>query len=173
MGITELFEATQRKLGQEQGPTRWREVLQSDINAFGAATYDPDLMHIDPDWAAKNSPFGHTIAFGFWTFSMLTCFMHELEGRADGSTDGEFLGVNYGFDRLRFIEPVPVGARIRGRSTLVAVTMPASDRMLRTQDVTVEIENVARPALVARWLTMQVVPEQGAELTGFRRAVAG
>jgi acyl dehydratase len=172
MGITKLFEATQQKLGQELGPTRWREVLQSDINAFGAATYDPDLMHIDPEWAAKNSPFGHTIAFGFWTFSMLTCFMHELEGRADGSTEGEFLGVNYGFDRLRFIEPVPVGSRIRGRSTLAAVTMPARDRILRTQDVTVEIENVARPALAARWLTMLVVPEQGAELTGFRRVAA-
>ncbi|TAJ68863.1 MAG: hypothetical protein EPO51_25365 [Phenylobacterium sp.] len=117
MRIDELLAQTQQRLGQEVGPTAWRDVLQSDISAFGACTYDPDPMHVDPAWAVTHSPFGTPIAFGYWTLSMLTSFFHELAGAKPGGDYGvpheQRIGINYGCERLRFIEPVRVGARIR------------------------------------------------------------
>jgi acyl dehydratase len=176
MTIDEWQTAMAKQLGQEQGPTAWRIVHQDDITAFGHATYDPDPMHVDPDWAAANSPFGSTIAFGFWTFAMLTSFFHELQGGSNGGDYGvphqEMIGINYGVDRLRFIQPVPVGARIRMRATLADIERKGPDRCLITNDITIDIEGEEQPALIARWLTMMLVPESGKTLDGFRRVEA-
>lgn len=174
MTIEEHLELLKSNIGIEQGPTAWREVKQSDMNAFGGSTYDPDPMHVDPEWATKFSPFGGTIAFGFWTLGMLTSMYHELHGGGDGGEYGqpheERIGVNYGFERLRFIEPVPVGARIRLRSTLFGVEQRGPDRLLSSSDVVIDIENEPRPALSARWLTMLLIPQAGQRLEGFRRS---
>lgn len=176
MTIEEWQAAMTARLGTQQGPTAWREVRQEDISAFGKATYDPDPMHVDPDWAARHSPFGGTIAFGFWTFSMLTSFYHELHGGSDGGDYGvpheAMIGINYGVDRLRFIEPVPVGSRIRMLSTLTEIERKGPDRCLVTNDISVEIEGKAQPGLVARWLTMMLMPTDDQPLDGFRRAEA-
>jgi len=162
-----------QRLGQELGPTRWREVLQADIDAFGRATYDPDPMHVDPEWAARHSPFKGTIAFGFWTLSMLTAFLHEMAGGGDGGQYEQlpheaFIGVNYGCDRLRFLEPVPVGARIRARGRLLDVAMLAPDRVRTETEVVVEIEGVEKPALIANWLSLVILPSEPAGLQGFQ-----
>lgn len=161
------------RIGQEMGPTRWRVVTQGDIDAFGASTHDPDPMHVDPAWSRKHSPFGHTIAFGFWTLSMITAFQHEMAGGQDGGVyegidHASVIGVNYGCDRLRFIEPVRVGSRIRARGSIIEIAQPGPDRLLRTTDLTVEIEGNDRPALATRWLSMLLIADPDTALKGFR-----
>ncbi|WP_129775654.1 MaoC family dehydratase [Peristeroidobacter soli] len=173
MKIEDLLERERLALGKELGPSRWRDVRQSDIGDFGRCTYDPDPMHVDPEWARTHSPLGGTIAFGFWTLSMTTAMLHELHGGQDGGQyenidHADLIGINYGCDRLRFIEPVPVGGRIRARATLVSVEAVAVDRLLRSIDVTVEIEHKQRPALVARWLSMTLLPRHSMSLAGLR-----
>ncbi|MEI9995177.1 MAG: MaoC/PaaZ C-terminal domain-containing protein [Rhizomicrobium sp.] len=174
MTIEELLRLEQARLGVEVGPSRWRDVRQEDINAFAVCTDDPDPMHIDVAWAKRYSPFGGTIAFGFWTIAMLTTLLGELSRMSHRPSlpHEELIGINYGCDRLRLIEPVRVGARIRARATLVSVEQPAPDRILRRTDVTVDVENASRPALVARWLSVSLMPEKGVRLDGFRRANA-
>jgi len=171
MGLEQLLQRERARVGVEMGPTRWREVLQNDINEFGRCTYDPDPMHIDPEWARLHSPFKHTIAFGFWTLSMLSSLLYELSGLAPDSAPRPegLIGINYGCDRLRFIEPVPVGSRIRARGKLVSIEQPEPDRLRRVTDVTVEIEGKEKPALTARWLSFSLLPEATGSLSGFRK----
>ncbi|MBB4633254.1 MaoC/PaaZ C-terminal domain-containing protein [Sphingosinicella soli] len=169
-----IREREQARIGKEMGPTRWRDVTQEDMNAFGISTHDPDPMHVDPEWAAKNSPFGGTIAFGFWTLSMITAFQHEMAGGIDGGgyegvDDVAMIGINYGCDRLRFIEPVQIGSRIRARGQVVEIDKVGPDRLRRTIDLVVEIEGKERPALSTRWLSMILIPETDVTLQGFRR----
>ncbi len=171
--IDYIHELESSRVGKEMGPTRWRDVRQEDIDAFGGSTHDPDPMHVDPAWARKHSPFGQTIAFGFWTLSMITAFQHEMAGGEDGGIYAEIdhadiFGVNYGCDRLRFIEPVLVGSRIRARATIVEVVKAAPDRLRRTTDLIVEIEGAVRPALSTRWLSMLLVANPAVMLDGFR-----
>jgi acyl dehydratase len=170
MTLQDLLNREQARLGVEMGPTRWREVLQADIDSFGRCTYDPDPMHIDPAWAKAHSPFKGTIAFGFWTLSMLSNLLYELArtGPEPMPAPEGMIGINYGCDRLRFIEPVPVGSRIRARGTLVSIEQPEPDRLRRVTDVTVEIEGKQKPALTARWLSISLLPQSASSLTGFR-----
>jgi acyl dehydratase len=168
--IDELFQREQALVGREMGPTRWRDVTQTSITEFGHCTEDPDPMHIDPEWAAVHSPFGQTIAFGFWTLSMMSNMLQEAYASvSDAALPDALMAVNYGCERLRFIQPVPVGARIRLRATPFSVESPQPDRLLRRVDVTIEIENVDRPALVARWMSLSILPGEEAVLEGFRR----
>lgn len=145
------------------------------MDDFGRSTHDPDPMHIDPDWAAMHSPFGGTIAFGFWTLAMLTAFQHELSGGTDGGFypdigHDRLLGVNYGCDRLRFLEPVLIGARIRCHGLLNEVKKIRPDRLRRTTDLTVEIEGRDRPALTTRWIGVVILRDAETVLSGFRNA---
>ncbi len=140
--------------GQEVGCSDWILVDQAMIDGFGAVTLDPDPMHIDPDWAAAG-PFGGTIAFGFLTISLLTPMMHSAMGTAPRKESaGHYL--NYGFDRLRLVAPVPVGSRIRGRFVKLRQGEDEKGRLLSTFEATVEIEGAERPALVAEWLSIWV-----------------
>lgn len=147
--------------GLEIGTSSWIEVTQAMISDFGAVTLDPDLMHIDPEWAAANGPFGGTIAFGFLTIALLTHLFHDALGAgwdADPATSG--YNLNYGFDRLRLLAPVPAGARVRGRFTVAEQRWDDKGRRILAFDCEVEIENAPRPALVARWLTAWVPPAE-------------
>lgn len=145
------------QLGQEVGVSPWMLVEQARVDAFGAATNDRDPMHLDPEWCARRSPFGGTISFGFLTLSLLTWMSHEALGwsHEDGEGAGGY-ALNYGFDRIRFIAPVPVGARIRGRFVLRATREVRPGERLNTFEVTVELEGGDRPALVAEWLGLWV-----------------
>jgi acyl dehydratase len=100
----------------EFGPSEWLEIDQERINRFAEATDDPQWIHVDPVRAAAG-PFGTTIAHGFLTLSLLVRFWYEV-----GPKDDEYrMGINYGTNKVRFPSPVPVGSRIRGRFTVVAI----------------------------------------------------
>ncbi len=134
------------QVGQEVAVSEWLEVTQERINQFAEATEDRQWIHIDPERAVRESPFKVTIAHGFLTLSLLS----ELAKRAM-SVDGVRMGINYGLNRVRFISPVPAGARIRGRFTLTGVEMIQGGAQA-TWNVTVEREAADKPCCVAEWL---------------------
>jgi acyl dehydratase len=146
--------------GMDLGASSWITVTQEMITKFGDATLDQDPMHVDPEWAA-NGPFGEAVAFGFLTMSLLTRLMvHDVLG-ADSSrpdvADGYYL--NYGFDRLRLIEPVPAGSRVRAHFTVKGVRPDDGGRSIVTFGVQMECDRATRPVLVAEWLSCWVPPE--------------
>lgn len=146
--------------GAEVGISPWLTVSQAMIDTFARATLDPDPMHIDPEWAAANSPFEGTIAFGFLTMSLLTHLMHGamgIQGAHDPRRCGYYL--NYGFDRLRLVAPIRTGRRVRGCFTLLGRRTDEHRRLITTFECKVEIEGEPRPALVAEWLTVWVPPK--------------
>ena len=149
---------------EEEEPVQtspWYTIDQKLISAFGAATLDPDPMHIDPEWARDKGPFGHTIAFGFLTMSLLTRMLHDASGIGwpiNPGAEGYYL--NYGFDRLRLITPVPVNARVRGHFRQLERVTDEKNRQRAKFGVEVEIEGQDRPALIAEWLSLWVPPPQ-------------
>ncbi len=154
-------------IGQEIGVSSWYAIDQNRIDAFARATDDADPMHIDPAWCATHSPFKHPVSFGFLTLSLLTHLSHEvLNWSGSESADGNGYGLNYGFDRIRLVEPVPVDSRIRARFTLLerAETRPGEVRS--KYGVTVEIEGKERPALVAEWLALWIKGDGHARIAG-------
>lgn len=132
----------------------WITVTQDDIDLFARATRDPDPMHVDPQWAAEKGPFQTTVAFGFYTLSLITHMSH-----ASGIWSDDVYALNYGFDRLRFVAPVPVDSRIRGRFELNSSESRPDGSMLTRTAVTVEIEGQEKPALVADWLGVAYPPQ--------------
>jgi acyl dehydratase len=139
----------------------WLTITQPMIDAFASAHFDSDPMHDDPVWAAENSPLGKTIAYGFQTISLLSYLVKEAIGnRADVTSSEEGSSLNYGFDRLRLVAPVPVGSRIRGRFTLKDRKVDERGRTVTIILSIVEIEDQDRPALVADWLSVWVPAER-------------
>ena len=139
-------------VGAVTGVSDWILVDQERINVFADVTEDHQFIHIDPE-AAKATSFGTTIAHGFLTLSMLSRF-------AAGCvlvTEGVKMGVNYGFDKVRFMSPVKSGKRIRGHFTLMSAENKIPGQWSFKYAVKVEIEGEEKPALIAEWLTMQFV----------------
>lgn len=133
----------------------WMEITQDRITAFGETIEDPDPHHMDPEWAAAHSPWGRTISFGWMTGSLTTPMLYEVfRYRLDGDPRTYGYPANYGINRLRYIEPVPEGSRIRGRISLKRIEDRGNGRTLYTFDILVEIEGNDRPALVAEVLVM-------------------
>lgn len=129
------------------GTSPWITITQDDIDDFARVTRDPDPMHVDPAWCARSGPFPTTIAFGFLSLSLITHMSHAAREWAEGT-----YALNYGFDRVRFVAPVPVGSRIRGHFTLTDAKPRPDGAVQTTTNVIVEIEGEARPALTADWL---------------------
>lgn len=142
----------QSLIGQEVGVSKWFEVDQARIDAFAKITEDEQFIHVDPE-AAKATPFGGTIAHGFLTLSLASAMSYD----AVKPLEGVVMGVNYGFDKLRFLAPVPAGSKIRGRFKLLAADDKGGGRWLLKHELTVEIDGADKPALIAEWLGMQVV----------------
>ena len=139
-------------IGQEVGVSCWFEVAQARIDAFADCTEDWQFIHVDPDKAAA-TPFGGTIAHGFLTLSLASAMSYD----AVAPLEGLAMGVNYGFDKLRFLAPVPAGSRVRGRFKLLSAEDKGGGRWLLKHELTVEIEGADKPALIAEWLGMQMV----------------
>lgn len=137
------------RVGEETGVSDWLEINQGRINAFADATMDHQFIHVDPE-AAAQTPFGSTIAHGFLTLSLTIPMMMETMVAPDRMV----MVINYGTDKLRFIEPVKVDSRIRARTRLVEVTEKGPGRWLVKNEITVEIEDVDRPALIVEALTL-------------------
>jgi acyl dehydratase len=141
------------------GTSAWVPVTQSMISDFGRNTLDPDPMHVDPEWARAHSPFGGTIAFGFQTISLLTHLLYSATQRGpDRAAAAAGYHLNYGFNRLRLITPVPVDSRVRGEFRLKERTQDRKGRWITTMDCAVSVAGAERQALFAEWLTIWVPP---------------
>ncbi|MCP3811123.1 MaoC family dehydratase [Mycobacteriaceae bacterium Msp059] len=127
--------------GTELGPTDWLEVDQQRVDKFADATDDHQWIHVDPDRAASG-PFGGTIAHGLLTLSLLPRFMHDLY-----RVDNVAMAINYGFNKVRFITPVPVGAKLRASSRITQVDK-IDTAVQATLVTTIEVEGAAKPAAV-------------------------
>ncbi len=141
------IDALRDQAGKEVGVSGWLTVTQEMINQFADATHDHQWIHIDRERAKAESPFGTTIAHGFLTMSLLV----KLVGEAVQITAPVKLSVNYGFNRLRFVSPVPADSKIRARVVLVSVK-DVDGGVEICQNVTVELEGREKPALVAEWI---------------------
>jgi acyl dehydratase len=139
-------QALAAKVGTELGKSGWIEIDQRMIDAFAELTRDSYFIHVDPRRAAATQ-FGGTIAHGFLTLSMLSCMAYE----AVPAVEGTKTQVNYGFNRLRFIAPVPVGSQIRGRFLLKSFEVKEG-RWQAVYDVLVEVQGQPKPALAAEWI---------------------
>src|SRR3954451_9763479 len=135
-------------VGKEVGVSPWRVVSQTMIDQFADATDDHQFIHCDPERAARETPFGGTIAHGFLLLSLLSAMTFETLPALEGSG----MGINHGFDKVRFITPVKSGARIRARFFLAEAVARPSGWVQVSYDVTIEVENTVKPALTARWL---------------------
>ena len=144
--------------GSSLGTTAWVALPQPLLTAFETLTLSNDPLHTDPDWVRGHTDFPDTIAPGLLTLSLLPHFVNQLNLASPGHH-----ALNYGFDRIRWLQPVPVNSRVRARF-VSAGCEPRHGKpgVALTMDVTVEIDGVDRPAMVARWLGL-LVPDTGAE----------
>jgi len=140
-------EALSGLVGKEVGISSWHLIDQAMIDAFADVTKDHQYIHVDPVAAAR-TPFGGTIAHGFLTLSLLSAMGLEAQPKIRGMA----MGINYGFDRVRFLSPVKSGSRIRGRFVLKDVRTVKPGELDITWTSTVDIEGESRPALSADWL---------------------
>lgn len=137
-------------IGKETGTSDWITIDQDRINTFADVTEDHQFIHVDEE-AAKMTPFGGTVAHGFLSLSMLS----HLAKNCVIVMEGVKMGVNYGFEKVRFVTPVKSGKRIRGHFTLMSADQKMPGQWTFKYAVKVEIEGEAKPALVAEWLSMQ------------------
>jgi acyl dehydratase len=135
------------KVGQSLGASPWIEVSQQSIDTFADVTGDHQFIHVDPA-AAAQTPFGGTVAHGFLTLSLLS----QMAGHVMLVPDTTKMGVNYGFERVRFIAPVRSGKRVRGHFVLASMEEKQAGQWQFVHNVTVEIEGEEKPALVADWI---------------------
>jgi acyl dehydratase len=139
-GIEEL----QALVGREVGPSDWREVTQEDIDTFARLSGDDQWIHVDVERAKRESPFGTTVAHGNLTLSLIDGLRRDLI-----ASGGFKLGVNYGWNRVRFPAPVPAGSRVRARAELVSVDEVGGGWWQVVTRFTVEVEGQEKPACVA------------------------
>lgn len=139
-------------VGKEIGTSDWVAIDQKRIDAFADVTEDDQFIHVDPVRAAE-TPFGGTIAHGFLTLSMLSRLAEDVLPRLKNVR----MGVNYGFDKVRFMNPVRSGKRVRGRFSLIAADERLPGQWTFKYGVRVEIEGEDKPALVAEWIGMQIL----------------
>ncbi|WP_375548611.1 MaoC family dehydratase [Oceanicaulis alexandrii] len=146
-----LLDTYKARLGQSHS-SDWFEVTQDQVNTFADVTLDHQFIHVDPERARTESPFGGPIAHGFLTLSMLSHFAEK----ALPAFESGVIGINYGFEKVRFLTPVRVGSKIRGAFTLANVIERKPGQLQLTQDAVVEIEGSDSPALIAQWLSLVV-----------------
>ncbi len=134
------------RTGEEIAVSNWLEITQERIDQFAAATGDSQWIHVDAARAATESPFKTTIAHGFLTLSLLSSLVRDAM-----TFTGLRMAINYGLNRVRFVAPVPCGARVRARIAPAAVA-DAGDHVQVTWAVTVEREGGDKPCCVAEWI---------------------
>jgi acyl dehydratase len=156
-GTITTVDELKQLVGKETRVGDWHLVTQEEINAFADATGDHQWIHVDPE-RAKNGPFGGTIAHGFWTLSSAPFIMRGGEGVQVRLPSR--MGVNYGLNRVRFISPVRIGKRIRGRSKLISVEEVQPNVIQQVSELTVEIEGETKPAMVAESISRQYLEAQ-------------
>ena len=141
------IEALRKKIGTLMGSSNWYLLDQDRINQFAVVTQDEQFIHTDPEKAAK-TPFGTTIAHGFLTLALLPA----MGGDVIPKLDGHLMSVNYGFEKLRFLSPVPAGSRVRGHFTLSSLDVRKPGEVTLLWEVSIEIEGGEKPAVYAEWI---------------------
>ena len=149
------YELFQGAIGQTEGTGEWLELDQARINVFADVTEDQQFIHVDPELCKTLSPWGVPIAHGFLTLSLLTKLAESVPQPPE-RLEGIVMGVNYGFDKVRFVNPVTVGSKVRASAVLTAVDAKDPNTLQVTKTYTVEIEGQSKPALVADWITRLV-----------------
>ncbi len=145
-------------VGRELGASRWMTLDQRRIDGFADCTDDRQWIHVDAERARRESPLGTTIAHGYLTLAMIAPSTFEVVVEPAGIAQA----LNYGLDRVRFIAPVKAGARVRNRIKLLAAEPKGDGRFLLTTENTIEIENEAKPALIAHVLVLAIAGETAA-----------
>jgi acyl dehydratase len=140
-------------IGRQIGPSEWRTVTQADIDAFADLSGDHQWIHVDAERAKSESPYGTTIAHGNLTLSMVDGFREQLI-----SSSGFALGVNYGWNKIRFPAPVPVDSRIRGRAEVVSVDEVGAGWYQVVTRFTLEVEDSEKPCFVGDSVTRVMAP---------------
>ena len=148
----EAFQAQLKQIGSEIGISPWITVNQTMIDKFADVTMDPQFIHVDEERAKLETPFGGTIAHGFLSLSLASKFAIDTFP----PQPGQLMGINYGLNKVRFLNPVKNGVRIRGRFTMNKVTKKSELQILRELGLTIEIENDLTPALYAEWLGLAI-----------------
>jgi len=141
--VVEGLEGVQSLVGKELGHSDWVEITQERVNQFADATGDHQWIHVDPEPAKRESPFGGPIAHGYLTLSLIPMLLPQIV-----EITGFRMGVNYGTEKVRFPSPVPVGSRVRAAATLESAT-PFDGGIAMNMGVTVEVEGASKPAMVA------------------------
>ena len=142
-------------VGEPPAHGDWLEITQERINGFAEVTNDHQFIHVDPEACAANSPWGVPIAHGFLTLSLLTALVGTVPHDPRQAV-GRLIGINYGFDRVRFLSPVKVGSRVRAAAAVTTADLKDPATVQVTQTVTVEIEDEDKPALACAWITRHV-----------------
>lgn len=148
------YETLKSHIGEAQPPSDWFTVTQDRINEFADVTMDHQWIHIDEE-RSKNGPFGKTIAHGHLTLSLMGHLPRSSADTGLPKLEGQKLGINYGFNRVRFPSPVAVGARIRTTRTLRTVEIKG-DMIEAMQEIVVEVEGGDKPACVAESVSRMV-----------------
>jgi acyl dehydratase len=146
---TDPIERLRQAIGVERGPTGWRTVAQDDIDAFARITGDHQWIHVDVERAKCESPFGTTIAHGNLTLSLIDGLREQITTRDPADLEQIALGVNMGWNRVRYPAPVPAGTRVRATAELVSVDEKGGGWWEITDRFTVEVEGAEKPACVA------------------------
>jgi len=149
------YELYQAAIGEAEGAGDWISIDQDRINTFADVTEDHQFIHVDPEACKTLSPWGVPIAHGFLTLSLLSKLAESVPQPAE-RLEGVVMGVNYGFEKVRFVNPVKVGSTVRASSVLKAVEAKDANTLQVTKTYTVEIEGESKPALVADWITRLV-----------------
>ncbi len=159
-GVPYHVDSAQKYVGHVIGLSDWVRIDQARIDAFGLSTDDRNPLHMDPAWCKANSPFGKPIAHGFLTLSLLS----HLGTSAELQPDGVDYGINSGFERVRFMAPVPVDSHVRLRATLMQCDDKGGGRWLFKSRVAVEVRETDKVALSAVWIVLFVrgKPDLGA-----------
>ena len=147
------LERFKTQIGKVDGPSQPHKIEQSQINLFADATGDHQFIHVDPERAAKLSPYKVTIAHGFLTLSLLPHLQSSIPPADPEAYQGVVMGVNYGLDKVRFPAPVKVDSSVRATRELVAAELVAPNTIQLKQKVTVEIVGEPKPGCVAEFLT--------------------
>ncbi|NOR20986.1 MAG: MaoC family dehydratase [Xanthomonadales bacterium] len=149
------LEEFKNSAGKELEPSDWLLIDQARIDCFAEATSDFQFIHVDAEKAAA-TPFGTTIAHGFLSLSLLSHLMSQTMLIPEGTV----MGINYGSDKVRYLQPVKVNSRVRSKATIKEITENPGGQLLVKISVAVEIENEKRPALIAEILSLYIVKEQ-------------
>ncbi len=146
---TDLIDRLRESIGVQRGPTSWRTITQEDIDMFAKVTGDHQWIHVDVERAKRESPFGTTIAHGNLTLSVIDGLREQISARDEADLEHIALGVNMGWNRVRFPAPVPAGSKVRATAELVSVEEKGGGWWEVVDRFTIETEGGEKPACVA------------------------